>query len=55
MQFMLQLQTLYKHKFGAFEVKLREDKLKCDLQWQQNIFAVMTKTNKEEVEASFPV
>jgi hypothetical protein len=39
-------------------MKLRDDKLKrlkCDLQRQQNIFAVMTETNEVTVEASFTV
>jgi len=39
-------------------MKLRDDKLrkmKCDLQRQQNVFAVMTETNEAAVEASFTV
>jgi len=39
-------------------MKLRDDKLrkmKCDLQQQQNVFAVMTETNEAAVEASFTV
>jgi hypothetical protein len=39
-------------------MKLRDDKLKkmkCDLQWRQNMFAVMTETNEVTVEASFTV
>ena len=51
-------ETLRKHKFDVLEVKLREDKLKklkCDLQWQQNMLTVTTQTNEVAVEASFTV
>lgn len=43
---------------NILEMKLRDDKLKkmkCDLQRQQNVFAVMTETNEVAVEASFTV
>lgn len=39
-------------------MKLRDDKfkkMKCDLQRQQNMFAVMSETNEVAVEASFTV
>jgi hypothetical protein len=49
-------ETLHKDKFGVLEGRLRENKLKnlkCDLQRQQNIFTVGTKTNEAAVQASF--
>jgi hypothetical protein len=49
-------ETLHKDKFGVLEGRIRENKLKnlkCDLQWQQNIFTVATKTNEAAVQASF--
>jgi hypothetical protein len=49
-------ETLRKDKFGVLEGRLRENKLKnlkCDMQLQQNIFTVTTKTNEAAVQASF--
>jgi hypothetical protein len=49
-------ETLRKDKFVVLEGMLRENKLKnikCDLQWQQNIFTVATKTNEAAVQVSF--
>jgi hypothetical protein len=49
-------ETLHKDKFGVLEVKLREDKLKnlkSDVQRQQNIFTVTTKSKEAAVHASF--
>jgi hypothetical protein len=49
-------ETLHKDKFGVLEGRLRENKLKnlkCDLQWQQNISTIATKTNEATVQASF--
>jgi hypothetical protein len=49
-------ETLHKDKFGVPEGRLRENKLKnlkCDLQRQQNMFTVTTKTNEAAVQASF--
>jgi hypothetical protein len=49
-------ETLHKDKFGVLEGRLRENKLKnlkCDLQRQQNVFTVATKTNEAAVQASF--
>jgi hypothetical protein len=46
-QFAPSLRNFKKDKFGVLEVKLREDKLKnlkSDLQRQQNIFTVTTKS-----------
>jgi hypothetical protein len=51
-------ETLHKDVFGVLEGKLREDKLKnlkSDLQRQQNIFTVATKSNEAAVHASFAV
>jgi hypothetical protein len=51
-------ETLHKDKFGVFEGKLREDKLKnlkSDLQQQQNIFTIATKSNEAAVHASFVI
>jgi hypothetical protein len=48
--------TLHNDKFGVLEVGLRENKLKnlkCDLQRQQNILTVVTKTNEAAVQTSF--
>jgi S-adenosylmethionine hydrolase len=48
--------TLHKDKFGVLEGRLRENKLKnvkCDLQRQQNILTVVTKTNEAAVQTSF--
>jgi hypothetical protein len=48
-------ETLHKDKFGVLEGMLRENKLKnlkCDLQRQQNILTVATKTNEVAVQAS---
>jgi hypothetical protein len=50
--------TLHKDTFGVLEGKLREDKLKnlkSDLQRQQNIFTVATKSNEAAVHASFAI
>jgi hypothetical protein len=49
-------ETLHKDTLGVFEGKLREDKLKnlkSNLQRQQNIFTVATKSNEAAVHASF--
>jgi hypothetical protein len=51
-------ETLHKDKFCVLEGKLREDKLKnlkSDLQRQQNIFTVATKSNEATVHASFAI
>jgi hypothetical protein len=51
-------ETLHKDKFGVLAGKLREDKLKnlkSDLQRQQNIFTVSTKSNDAAVHASFAI
>jgi hypothetical protein len=51
-------ETLHKHKFGILEGKLRQGKLKnlkSDLQRQQNIFTVATKSNEAAVHASFAI
>jgi hypothetical protein len=51
-------ETVHKDKFGVLEVELREDKLKnlkSDLQQQQNIFTVVTKSNEAAVNASFAI
>jgi hypothetical protein len=49
-------ETLHKDKFSVLEGRLRENKLKnlkCDLQWQQNISTIATKTNEATVQESF--
>jgi hypothetical protein len=49
---------LHKDKFGVLKGRLRENKfknLKCNLQLQQNIFTVATKTNEAAVQASFSI
>jgi hypothetical protein len=51
-------ETLHTDMFGVLEGKLREDKLKnlkYDLQRQQNIFTVATKSNEAAVHASFAI
>jgi predicted dithiol-disulfide oxidoreductase (DUF899 family) len=51
-----QHKTLHQDNSGVLVRKLREDKLKtlkCDLQWQLDIFTVTTKTNEAAVQASF--
>jgi hypothetical protein len=54
----LYYETLHRDNFGVLEGKLREDKskkLKSDLQRQQNIFTVATKSNEAAVHASFAI
>jgi hypothetical protein len=47
------LKNLHKYKFDVLEGMLREDKeTECDIQLQQDIFVIATKTN-ETVQASF--
>jgi hypothetical protein len=51
-------EPLHKDKFGVLEGKPREAKLKnlkSDLQRQQNIFNVATKSNEAKVHASFAI
>jgi hypothetical protein len=51
-------ETLHRDAFGVLEAKLREDKLenlKSDLQRQQNIVTVATKSNEAAVHASFAI
>jgi hypothetical protein len=51
-------ETLHRDKFGVLELKLREDKLQnlsYYLQWQQNVFAVATKSNEAPVHGSFTI
>jgi phosphopantetheinyl transferase (holo-ACP synthase) len=49
-------ENLHKDKFGVLEGSLRENKLKnlkCDLQRQQNMFTVATKTTEAALQTSF--
>jgi phosphopantetheinyl transferase (holo-ACP synthase) len=51
-------EALHKDKFGVLEGKLGEHKLKnlkSDLQRQQNIFTVSTKSNEAAIHASFAI